>query len=196
MPLTEAFSHIQQVVGGAELAEEDLRQRLVSADVEAQDRRVTPGKGIDIILLAPEDAHCLLFPRVPERVSDLHREAHRRDDLLRRVERLRFHGHNFFLRRADVYRIWPMRLAEPASPQDEQPKKQLPTKRPEGIGSRVWLVAHEVLALTREGGKGSKWIDLNELLDTIRRRIGSNGLSKRTLVSALALLREHDLIDR
>jgi hypothetical protein len=41
-----------------------------------------------------------LFPRLPERISDLHREAHRQNNLLRRVEELRLHGHYFFLRRA------------------------------------------------------------------------------------------------
>ena len=43
MPLIAAFLHIQQVVGGEELAEEDLRLRIASADVEVQDRRVSPG---------------------------------------------------------------------------------------------------------------------------------------------------------
>jgi hypothetical protein len=207
MPLIAAFLHIQQVVGGEELAEEELRQRIASADVEVQDRRVSPGVGIDIIPLKPEDCvgpYGLLFPRIPENISDLHREAHRRDNLLRRVERLRFDGHNFFLRRAVVYRIWPTaggaEKPPPATlqsmPLDEPPLKQLPTKRPAGIGPRVWPVAHEVLALTQEGGKDAKWIHLNALLDTIRKRIGSNELSKRTLVSALKLLREYDLIDR
>ena len=39
--------HIQQVAGGEQLAEEELRLRLESGDVEAQERRVTPGEGID-----------------------------------------------------------------------------------------------------------------------------------------------------
>ena len=67
MPLTDAFLHIQQVVGGEQLAEEDLRLRLESGDVEVQERRVTPGEGIDIIPLTPEDfiSHGLLFPRLP-----------------------------------------------------------------------------------------------------------------------------------
>ena len=90
MPLIAAFLHIQQVVGGEELAEEDLRLRIASADVEVQDRRVTPGEGIDIILLKPEDfPYGLLFPRLPENISYLHREAHLRDNLLRRVDRFR-----------------------------------------------------------------------------------------------------------
>ena len=88
--LTAAFLHIQQVVGGEQLAEEDLRLRLASGDVEAQDRRVTPGEGIDIIPLSPEDfQNGLLFPRLPERIGSLHREAHLRDNLLRRVDRYR-----------------------------------------------------------------------------------------------------------
>ena len=90
MPLTDAFLHIQQVVGGEQLAEEDLRLRLASGDVEAQDRWVTPGEGIDIIPLSPEDfQNGLLFPRLPERIGSLHREAHLRDNLLRRVDRYR-----------------------------------------------------------------------------------------------------------
>ena len=55
MPFTAAFLHIQQVVGGEELAEEDLRLRLVSGEVEAEDRLVTPGAGIEVIPLAPEN---------------------------------------------------------------------------------------------------------------------------------------------
>ena len=55
MPLIDAFQHIQQVAGGEQLAEEELRLRIASGDVEAQDRRVTPGEGIDIIPLSPED---------------------------------------------------------------------------------------------------------------------------------------------
>ena len=90
------------------------------------------------------------------------------------------------------------RLAEPASP-TEQPSNQLPTKRPKGVGPRAWLVAREVDALMREGGKGSKWIDLDDLLKTIRERIGAKDttvLSLRTLVTALAYLRINGLIDR
>jgi len=189
MPLTAAFLHIQQVVGGEELAEEDLRLRLASGDVAAQNRLVTPGEGIDIIPLAPEDfkgSHPLLF--------GIYEVGHNK--FLCGYDLLRHRGHNIFLRHADVHRVWPMRLAELASPSDQQLSKQLPTKRPRGIGPRVWLVAREVDALMREGGKGSKWIDLDALLDTIRSRIGDNGLSKRTLSTALAYLRNNGLIDR
>ena len=62
MPVTDAFLHIQQVVGGEELAEEDLRRRLVSGDVEGQDRLVTPGKGINITLLFIEQKTLRVSP--------------------------------------------------------------------------------------------------------------------------------------
>jgi hypothetical protein len=195
MPLTDAFLHIQQVVGGEELAEEDLRRRLVSGDVEAQERLVTPGEGIEIILLAPEDFEdSLLFPRVPPNLNSLHREAHRQNTLLRRIERLRSDGHNFFLRRAGVCRAWPMRPAEPTSPPDVQRSKQLPTERPEGLGPKAWLAAQEVYKLRGEGGK---WIDIqHDLLGQIRKRLGGDEwLSKTTLKTALAYLRENGLID-
>jgi hypothetical protein len=179
MPHSAASAHIEQVVGDGLLAAEDLRLRLLSGDVEAQDRRVTPGAGTEIIPLTPEDLkgrYVLSFSGIP-----------------------RLLGQNIFLRRADVYRAWPMRLAEPASPQDEQRSKRLPTARPKGLGPRAWLVAREVDALIREGGKGSNWIDLNDLLQTIRERIGAKDKSvpsRRTLDTALAFLRERGLIDR
>jgi hypothetical protein len=156
MPLSAALLHIQQVVGGEQLAEEDLRLRLVSGDVEAQDRLVTPGKGIDVISLTPDDfkgPDGLLFSRVP--LLDYH------IGLLRRVESLRFHGHNFFVRRADVYRIWPI-AGEAKKPPADHPSKQLPTTPPKGIGPKAWLAAQEVYELRREGGK---WINIeNDLL--------------------------------
>jgi hypothetical protein len=74
MPLVDAFLHIQQVVGGEQLAKEELRLRLASGDVEAQDRLVTPGKGIEIIPLAPEDfkgPDSLFFWPVSELQDDL-----------------------------------------------------------------------------------------------------------------------------
>jgi hypothetical protein len=185
---TAAFLHIQQVAGGEELAEEELRLRLESGDVEALERRVTPGKGINIIPLAPDDfQNGLLFPRLPERISDLHREAHRRDNLLRRVERLRVDGHNFFLRRADVYRIWPAADAE--KPQ----LAALPTTRPKGIGAKVWLAANKVWELW---GAGYRWTHREILLRKIRDRINDDRLSQRTLDEALAYLRRKGLIDR
>lgn len=139
MPPSAALLHIQQVVGGHELATEDLRLRIVSGDVEAQDRRVTPGEGMEVMPLTLE-----AFKAPSDDLGPLFRSRP-------------FQGHNIFLRRSDVYRVWPIRLAEPASPPDEQPPKQLPTKRPKGIGPRAWLVAREVDALMREGGKNSKW---------------------------------------
>jgi hypothetical protein len=183
MPLSVALWHIQQVVGGHQLATEDLRLRLASGDVEAHERRVIPGGGIEVIPLTPEDF----------KVSDA------LSDDLGPFLRFPFRGRDIFLRRADVNRIWPMRLAEPASPPHQPPSNQLPTKRPKGVGPRAWLVAREVDALMREGGKGSKWVDLDDLLNTIRERIGAkdkNVLSERTLDTALAYLRNRDLIDR
>jgi hypothetical protein len=183
MPLEAASAHIQQVVGGHQLATEDLRLRLASGDVEAHERRVIPGGGIEVIPLTPEDF----------KVSDA------LSDDLGPFLRFPFRGRDIFLRRADVNRIWPMRLAEPASPPHQPPSNQLPTKRPKGVGPRAWLVAREVDALMREGGKGSKWVDLDDLLNTIRERIGAkdkNVLSERTLDTALAYLRNRDLIDR
>jgi hypothetical protein len=185
MPLSAALPHIRQVVGGHELAEGDLRLHLVSGDVEAQDRRVTPGKGIEILPLTLE-----AFKGLDAFSDDL-------GSVIR--SRLPFHGHNIFLRRADVYRVWPTRPTEPTSPPHEPPSKQLPTKRPKGVGPRAWLVAREVDALMREGGKGSKWVDLGDLLNTIRERIGAKDKSvpsERTLDTALAYLRDLGLIDR
>ena len=190
MPLIAAFLHIQQVVGGEELAEEGLRQRIASADVAVQDRRVSPGVGIDIIPLKPEDCvgpYGLLFPRLPENISDLHREAHRRDNLLRRVERLRADGHNFFLR--GVYRIWPI-----AGAVEEPRQAELPATPPKGVGPKAWLAAQEVYKLRGEGGK---WINIeNDLLSQIRNRLGGDEwLSNSTLKTALAYLRKNRLID-
>jgi hypothetical protein len=189
MPLTDAFLHIRQVVGGEDLAEEDLRLRLVSSEVEAQDRLVTPGTGIDIIPLAPEyfeDGP--LFPRAPERIGSLHREAHRQNTLLRRVESLRSEGHNFFLRRADVYRIWPI------GGNAEKPQEAaLPTTRPKGLGPKPWLAANKVWELWCEG---YRWADREQLLRNLGARISDKGLSPRTLDKALAYLRRKHLVDR
>jgi hypothetical protein len=55
MPVAAAFLHIKQVVGGEQLAEEDLRLSLLSGDVEAQGRWVTHGEGINVFPLLPED---------------------------------------------------------------------------------------------------------------------------------------------
>jgi hypothetical protein len=87
MPHNEALAHIQQVLGGEQLAAEDLRLRLASGDVKAQERRVTPGKGIEVIPLTPGD----LKGRNFRSLSGF----------------LLLHG-EIFLRCADVYRIWPI----------------------------------------------------------------------------------------
>ena len=136
----------------------------------------------------PLGPYGLLFPRLPENISDLHREAHRRDNLLRRVERLRFHGHNFFLRGADLYRIWPI-AGEAKKPREAA----LPRTRPTGIGPKAWLTANKVWELWREG---YRWPDRESLLRKVRDRIGNDGLSGRTLDEALAYLRQKRLIDR
>ena len=101
MPLTAALRHIQQVVGGEQLAEEELRLRLASGDLEAQDRRVTPGERIDIVPLAPElfrSPHPLLFGHYEQGDSML----------LDSIDLLRSHGHNFFVLRKHVHRLWPI----------------------------------------------------------------------------------------
>jgi hypothetical protein len=92
MPLEAASAHIQQVLGGEQLAAEDLRLRLASGEVEAQHRRVTPGKGIEIIPLMPD-----VFKG----------RGALSDDLGPVIRSSPFQGHNIFVRRADVYRIWP-----------------------------------------------------------------------------------------
>jgi hypothetical protein len=193
IPLTAAFLQIQQVVGGEQLAEEDLRLRLVSGEVSAQDRLVTPGGGIEIIPLAPEDFEDgLLFPRVPDLDGDdvnfLLRVAHRHTNLLRRVEMLRLHGHNFFLRRVDLQRVWPI-----AGEAKKRREAALPTTRPKDVGRKVWLAADKVWELW---GEGYRWPDREQLLRKVRIRIGDDGLSLRTLDKALAYLKRKRLIDR
>jgi hypothetical protein len=196
MPLADAFQYIQQIVGGAQLAEEDLRLRLESGEVEVQDRLVTPGEGIDIKPLSPEDfQNGLLFPRLPENIGSLHREAHLRDNLLRRVDRYRSAGHNFFLRRADVYRIWPIVGAAEKQPA-EQPSKQLPPMRPKEITTKAWLVVSVVWALW---GEGYRWPHQEALRLKVCERLGwdpKEDLSLPTLKTALAWLRKGDFIDR
>ncbi len=187
MPLTDAFLHIQQVVGGEQLAEEDLRLRLVAGEVEMIERRVTPGEGIDTLPLAPEDfkpQYGLLFYTVPELQSYIDYHI----SFLRRVESLRFHGRNFFLRRADVYRIWPI-----AGGAKKPRKAALPTTRPRGIGPKVWLAINEVWDLY---AGGYRWPDREALLRKVRVATGDEGLSPRTLDEALAYLRRKRLIDR
>jgi hypothetical protein len=189
MPLIDAFQHIQQIAGVDQLAEEELRLRLESGDVEAQERRVTPGEGIETIPLSPEDfQNGWLFPRLPKNIGPLHREAHRRDNLLVRLDRYRSAGQYFFLRRADVYRIWP--IADGA----KKPRKAaLPTTRPKGIGPKVWLAINGVRELWCEG---YRWTVGEHLRRKLRDRIGDNGLSPRTVDKALAYLRRKRLIDR
>jgi hypothetical protein len=194
MPLTAAFQHIQQVVGGEELAEEYLRQRVAAGEVQVQDRQVTRCEGIDIVQLTPEDCvgpYASLFPEAPELDGDIGlviREAHRRDNLLRRIERLRHDGHNFFLRRADVYRIWPI-----AGGAKRPRQGALPTARPKELRPKPWLAAKTVWELWVEG---YRWTGREQLRRRVCERIGDEGLSIRTLDEALAYLRRKRLIDR
>jgi hypothetical protein len=194
IPIIPAFFYIQQVVGGEELAEEDLRLRLEAGDVESLDRRVTKGKGTDIIPLAPEDfQNGLLFPRIPERTSDLHREAHRRDNLLRRVERLRLDGHNFFLRRADVYRIWPI-ARKAGERRARMPRRMDAAEKPQVVlPPKVKKAADAVLALTRHGYTWG-WGEREALLTKVRELTGDKSLHISTLKRALRYLRDHGLI--
>jgi hypothetical protein len=182
MPLTAAFLHIQQVVGGEQLAEEDLRQRLASGDVEAQNRWVSLGERIDIIRLAPEvfEAPYGLFPRVSELQGHV--------NFLRRVELLRSNGHNFFVLRKDVHRVWPI-AGEAKKPREAA----LPRTRPKGIGPKAWLTANKVWELWRDG---YRWPDREALLRKVRVATDDKGLSPRTLDEALAYLRKKRLIDR
>jgi hypothetical protein len=87
MPHSAASAHIEQVVGEGLVAAEDLRLRILSGDVEAQQRRVTPGAGIEIIPLTPESF------KVSDALSD---------DLGPFSRSFPLEGHNIFLRRADV----------------------------------------------------------------------------------------------
>jgi hypothetical protein len=178
MPLCAVSAHLQEVLGGGELAAEDLRLGLASGEVEAQDRWATPGEGIKLYAIPrvaflgleiAADARGVSFPALtPE--------------------------HNIFLRRADVYRVWPI-----AGDVEKPRQAALPATRPRGLGPMAWLVAREVYALILEGGKGSKWISLDDLLKTIRERVGAKNKtvpSRRTLDTALAYLRNRDFIDR
>jgi hypothetical protein len=190
MPLTDAFPHIRQLVGGAELAQEDLRLRLASGEVEVQDRLVLPGVGIEVTTLAPENCvgpYGLLFPPFPELHDDLGPIGHL--GFLQQVEMLRFHGHNFFVRRAVVHRIWPMAADHTVEPG----QAALPTTRPKELGPKAWLAVKKVWELWVEG---YRLPDREQLLQKVRDRIGNNGLSMRTLDEALAYLRRKRLIDR
>ena len=198
MPLTAAFLHIQQVVGGAQLAAEDLRLRFLSGDVEAQNRRVTPG-GIDIIPVTPEffrdtdraENHLSALSDSTEADGGLTRDF---GLPFRRITGESFfglsplHGHNIFLRRVDVDRTWP--IADGA----KKPRKAaLPTTRPKGIGPKVWLAIKEVWELY---AGGYRWPDREAVLRKVRVATGDEGLSPRTLDEALAYLRQKRLIDR
>jgi hypothetical protein len=195
MPLADAFQHIQQVAGGEQLAEEELRLRLESGDVEAQERRVTLGEGIDIKPLSPEDfQNGLLFPRLPMRIGSLHREAHLRDNLLCRLDRYRSAGHNFFVRRSAIFGIWPIVGSAEKRPA-EQPSKQLPPMRPKGIGRKTWVVVSEVWALWCEG---YLWPHQEALRLKVCERLGwdpKKDLSLPTLKMALAYLLKEGFID-
>jgi hypothetical protein len=107
---------------------------------------------------------------------------------LRIVEMHCLQGHNFFFRRADVYRIWPI------ARQAKKPREAaLPRTRPKDIGPKVWLAASKVWQLWRDG---YRWPDREGLLRKVRDCISNDGLSMRILDEALAYLRQKRLIDR
>jgi hypothetical protein len=190
-PLVVAFPHIQRVLGGGQLAAEDLRLRLLSGDVEAQDRWVTPGEGIEIIPLGRKDFEGLEVRAEADGVSFRASLGESVCDDLGGMSVPRFspqHGHNIFLRH--VYRVWPS-----ASDGGKPRRVALPATRPKGIGPKVWLAAQEVYALRREGGK---WIDIeHDLLSQIQARLGGVVWlrSPTTLKTAVAYLRRKRLID-
>ena len=180
MPLEAASAHIQQVVGGEQLGAEDLRLRLVSGDVEAQRRLVTPGEGIETIPLTPE-AFKGLGTLSEDDLGPVIRSS------------LPFHGHNVFVRRGDVYRIWPIVGTAEKQPA-EQPSKQLPAMRPKGIGRKTWVVVREVWTLW---GEGYRWPKQEDLLHKVNERLGHNEwASLPTLKIALAYLLKEGFIDR
>ena len=166
MPLTDAFQHIQQVVGGEQLAEEDLRLRLESGDVEAQERRVTPGEGIDIIPLTPEDfKDGLLFPRLPKLDGDINflSCSARRIAATTCCAALIGTAQMATISSCAALTctaIWPI-VGDSREAAGEQPA--LPTTRPKGIGHQsVARRAARCDALMREGA--SEWLDLDDLL--------------------------------
>jgi hypothetical protein len=188
MPVAAAFLHIKQVVGGEQLAEEDLRLSLLSGDVEAQGRWVTHGEGINVFPLLPEDFEgppaLLFWPPLSE--------LHSNPPFLRRVDLLCSHGHNIFLRRADVYRIWPIAADAKKSPA-ERPSKQLPPTRPQGIGRKTWFVVSAVWGLWCEN---YRWPKQEDLLHKVNERLGHNEwASLPTLKIALAYLHKEHFID-
>ena len=71
--------------------------------------------------------------------------------------------------------------------------KPLPTRRPAGVGPKVWLAITVVAALWREG---FRWTHQEILLRRVRKQIGDERLSLRTLKEALHWLRRRRLIDR
>jgi hypothetical protein len=134
-----------------------------------------------------------VFPRLHERIGDLHREAHRRDNLLRRVERLRLEGRNFFLRRAGVYRIWPI-AGDAEERRARMPRRMGATERPQ-LPSKVKKAADAVLALTRQGHTWG-WGERDALLTKVRELTGDKWLHISTLKGALRYLRDQDLITK
>jgi hypothetical protein len=195
MPLTAAFLQIQQVVAGEELAEEDLRLRLASGEVEAQDWLVTPGEGIEIIPLAPEDfkgPDGLFFWPVPE-LHDKLGPVIRRIDFLRRVEIDRVHGHNYFVRRGDVDRIWPI-VGYAEERRARIPQRTDAAEKPQVLPpSKVKKAADAVLALTRQGYAWG-WGEREALLTKVRELTGDKSLSISTLKRAFNYLRDEGLM--
>jgi len=116
-------------------------------------------------------------------------------NLLRRVERLRFHGHNFFLRGADLYRIWPIAgHADERSPR--MPRRMDSAEKPQlELPPKVKKSADTVLALTRQGYTWG-WSEREALLTKVRELTGDKSLHISTLKRALRHLRDQGLITK
>jgi hypothetical protein len=169
MTFLEADLHVTQVIGG--WGADGLRRRIISRDVEMQDRVIASGEGTEIKPLTPEDFRRALFDDYYGRL----RGSSGFDFL---------EGHITFLRRADVYRMWP----------PPKPRMVLPA-RPEGVDRKVWLVVTAVWALW---GEGYRWPHQEALWLKVCERLGwdpKEDLSLPTLKTALAWLRKEDFID-
>ena len=149
MPLIAAFLHIQQVVGGEQLAEEDLRLRLASGDVEAQDRRVTPGEGIDIIPLTPED-----FKRRP--VVPPPSRAHQRTCTARRIAATTccaaLTGSALMATISSCAALTCTAYGRSLGKQRSRGRRRCRATPPKDIGPKAWLAVKRSRSSRREGG--------------------------------------------
>jgi hypothetical protein len=171
MPLDpDAYTHVQQVLGSWRLAAVDITQRLASGEVDAQDLFAVPGKGIEIKPLTAEDWKGVV--------------ANADADGMWFPGYWPLHGHSIFLRRADVYRIWP-KHTETGAPEALIP---LPARRPEDIPLLVWDVMKAIVRTRRPGD------NQGALLEKVRGEVRP-GISPRTLTTALGKLRSGRHID-